>query len=164
MDDFLKKLPDLARQKRSENIAFFKKLRAKKPKRLDTDVQLIHHEVFQETDCLTCANCCKTTGPLFTDIDIERIAKHLQLTPSKFIDKYLRIDEDKDYVLQQVPCTFLGADNYCAIYNVRPRACKEFPHTDRRKIYQIANLTVENTTICPAAYKIVERMKVAIKV
>ena len=86
MEEFLKKLPELAGQKRSENTAFFKKLRAKKPKRLDTDVQIIHHEVFQETDCLTCANCCKTTGPLFTDIDIDRIAKHLKLKPSDFIE------------------------------------------------------------------------------
>lgn len=164
MEEFLKKLPELAGQKRSENTTFFKKLRAKKPKRLDTDVQIIHHEVFQETDCLTCANCCKTTGPLFTDIDIDRIAKHLKLKPSDFIETYLRIDEDKDYVLQSVPCTFLGTDNYCSIYDVRPRACREFPHTDRRKIYQIANLTIENTAVCPAAYKIVERMKASIKV
>lgn len=163
MEELLKQLPDLAKNKRTENVAYFKKLRAKKPKYLDTDVQHIHHEVFQETDCLTCANCCKTTGPLFTDVDIERISKHLKLKPSTFIETYLRIDEDRDYVLQSVPCTFLGLDNYCSIYDVRPRACKEFPHTDRRKIYQIANLTIENTAVCPAAYKIVERMKAYIK-
>lgn len=160
----LETIKQAARDKRSENVAYFKKLRAKKPKHLDTDVQQIHHEVFQQTDCLTCANCCKTTGPLFTDIDINRIAKHVNLKPSDFIEKYLRVDEDKDYVLQQVPCAFLGADNYCSIYDVRPRACKEFPHTDRRKIYQIANLTVENTAICPAAFKIVEEMKRRVKV
>lgn len=164
MEEFLKKLPDLASQKRAENAAFFKKLRAKKPKRLDTDVQMLHHEVFKETDCLTCANCCKTTGPLFIDADIDRISKHLKLKTSDFINKYLRVDEDHDYVLQRVPCTFLGSDNYCSIYDVRPRACREFPHTDRRKIYQIANLTIANTAICPAAYKIVERMKASIKV
>ena len=71
----------------------------------------LHEEVFACTDCLKCANCCSTTGPLFTDKDIGRIAKHLRIKPSEFTEKYLRIDEDKDYVLQQVPCAFLEEDN-----------------------------------------------------
>ena len=159
MDDFLKKLPHLSSQKKTENTQYFKKLRKKKPKNLDYIVQETHDEVFDEVDCLTCANCCKTTGPLFTDNDIARIAKHFRMKPSDFIDDYLRIDEDKDYVLKQVPCHFLGADNYCSIYEVRPKACREYPHTDRRKIYQIGTLTVKNTAICPAAFKMVEKMK-----
>ncbi|MEE2801237.1 MAG: YkgJ family cysteine cluster protein [Bacteroidota bacterium] len=159
MDDFLKKLPQLSSQKKTENTQYFKKLRKKKPKNLDYVVQETHDEVFDEVDCLTCANCCKTTGPLFTDNDIARIAKHFRMKPSDFIDDYLRIDEDNDYVLKQVPCHFLGADNYCSIYEVRPKACREYPHTDRRKIYQIGTLTVKNTAICPAAFKMVEKMK-----
>ena len=159
MDDFLKKLPQLSSQKKTENTQYFKKLRKKKPKNLDYIVQGTHDEVFDEVDCLTCANCCKTTGPLFTDNDIARIAKHFRMKPSDFIDDYLRIDEDNDYVLKQVPCHFLGADNYCSIYEVRPKACREYPHTDRRKIYQIGTLTVKNTAICPAAFKMVEKMK-----
>ena len=110
-------------------------------------------------DCLQCANCCKTTGPLFTNADIERIAKHLRLKPLVFIEKYLRLDEDKDYVLQQVPCSFLRPDNYCSIYEVRPKACREFPHTNRKKFQQISHLTLKNVAICPAAFNIVEAMK-----
>jgi Fe-S-cluster containining protein len=159
MEDFLQQLPQLAQQKKKENTDFFKKLRKKKPKGLDSVVQEIHNEVFEEVDCLTCANCCKTTGPLFTNIDIDRIAKHFRMKPGDFIDKFLKVDEDQDYVLQQTPCHFLGADNYCSIYEVRPKACREYPHTNRRKIYQIGTLTVTNTSVCPAAYKIVERMK-----
>ncbi|MFT6686082.1 MAG: Fe-S-cluster containining protein [Bacteroidia bacterium] len=119
----------------------------------------MHEEVFACTDCLKCANCCKTTGPLFTQKDIERIAKHLKLKPGQFVEKYLRIDEDKDYVLQQVPCPFLAEDNYCGIYEVRPKACREYPHTDRNKMHQILNLTAKNVEICPAVYEIVERLK-----
>ena len=114
---------------------------------------------FEKTDCLECANCCKTTGPLFTNADIERIAKHFRLKPQKFIETYLRLDEENDYVLQQVPCAFLGEDNYCSIYDVRPKACREFPHTDRKKFQQISNLTLKNVAICPAAFNIVEEMK-----
>jgi Fe-S-cluster containining protein len=126
-------------------------------------MQELHDEEFKKTDCLQCANCCKTTGPLFTDKDIERIAKYFRLKPSEFMEHYLRLDEDNDYVLQSVPCSFLGADNYCSIYNVRPKACREFPHTDRKKFHQISNLTLKNVAICPAAFNIVEEMKKRIK-
>jgi Fe-S-cluster containining protein len=83
----------------------------------------------------------------------------LKQKPQQFIDQYLRIDEDKDYVLQSVPCTFLDNENYCMIYEVRPKACREFPHTDRKKFQQISDLTLKNVAICPAAYNIVEEMK-----
>ncbi|PQJ30687.1 zinc/iron-chelating domain-containing protein [Nonlabens arenilitoris] len=162
MEEFLKSLPQLAAQKKKENQVYFKKLKKKAPKNLDGLMQDLHDETFEEVDCLSCANCCKTTGPLFTHKDIDRIAKHFRMKPSDFIDQFLRIDEDKDYVLQKVPCHFLGADNYCSIYDVRPKACREYPHTDRRKIYQIGNLTVKNTFICPATFKIVEKMKASI--
>ena len=121
-------------------------------------MQELHDEEFQRTDCLECANCCKTTGPLFTPKDIERISKSFRMKPSKFIADYLKIDEDNDYVLQSVPCVFLSQDNKCSIYDIRPKACREFPHTDRRKFQQISNLTLKNVKICPAAFNIVEAM------
>ncbi|WP_408086250.1 YkgJ family cysteine cluster protein [Flavobacterium rhizosphaerae] len=152
-------LAKLAKDKHNENKKFFDKLKKKPPKNLDYIMQDLHENEFRRTDCLNCANCCKTTGPLFTTADIERIAKHLRLKPQQFIDQYLRVDEDKDYVLQNVPCTFLDADNYCLIYEVRPKACREYPHTDRKKFQQISNLTLKNVAICPAAYNIVEEMK-----
>lgn len=126
-------------------------------------MQGLHDEEFRKTDCLKCANCCKTTGPLFTDKDVDRISKHFRMKTKQFVNQYLRIDEDNDYVLQSVPCTFLGADNYCSIYEVRPKACREFPHTDRNKFQQISNLTLKNVAICPAAFNIVEEMKKKIK-
>ncbi len=124
---------------------------------MDRITQEIHEEVFAQANCLDCANCCKTTGPLFERNDIQRIAKYLRLKPAQFEEQYLRIDEDNDWVLQQVPCAFLGEDNACSIYDVRPKACREFPHTDRPKIYQIAQHTQKNVAICPAAYSIVEK-------
>ena len=75
-----------------------------------------------------------------------------------FEAKFLRVDEDNDKVLQQLPCFFLNDDNTCSIYEVRPKACREYPHTDRKKIYQINHLMVKNTVICPAAFTFVEKM------
>ncbi len=159
MDKILETLPQQAKDKHNENKKFFAKLRKKPPKKLDYLMQELHENEFSRTDCLECANCCKTTGPLFTDKDVSRIAKHFKMKEQAFISKFLRVDEENDYVLQSVPCTFLGVDNYCSIYEVRPKACREFPHTDRKKFQQISNLTLKNVAICPAAYNILEEMK-----
>jgi len=159
MDRILDALPQKAAIKHGENKKFLKKLKKKPPKNLDYIMQELHEREFERTDCLKCANCCKTTGPLFTNADIERIAKHFRQKPQAFIEQHLRIDEDEDYVLQEVPCAFLGADNRCSIYDVRPKACREFPHTDRKKFQQISQLTLKNVGICPAAFNIVEAMK-----
>ncbi|MBT8325040.1 MAG: YkgJ family cysteine cluster protein [Winogradskyella sp.] len=163
MQDQINSLAKRAKDKHKENKLFFNKLKKKPPKQLDYIMQELHDAEFRKTDCLECANCCKTTGPLFTDKDISRIARHFKMKPSDFIDTYLILDEENDYVLQAVPCTFLGDDNYCSIYEVRPKACREFPHTDRKKFQQISNLTLKNVAICPAAYNIVEAMKTQIK-
>jgi hypothetical protein len=159
LKQILNNLPKEAKDKHIENKKYFDKLKKKTPKNLDYLMQDLHEAEFKNTACLTCANCCKTTGPLFTTADIERISKHLRQKPQQFIDHYLRIDEDKDYVLQSVPCAFLDSDNACFIYDVRPKACREFPHTDRKKFQQITDLTLQNVAICPAAFNIVEEMK-----
>lgn len=159
MQDIIKNLPELAKDKHKETKNFFAKLKKKPPKQLDYLMQELHEQEFRKTDCLKCANCCKTTGPLFTDKDIERISKHFKMKQQPFVDQFLRLDEENDYVLQSVPCTFLGENNECSIYEVRPKACREFPHTDRKKFQQISNLTLKNVEICPAAFNIVEEMK-----
>lgn len=148
-----------ALQKQKEHKKVLENLKRKPPKDLDYMVQEAHDEVFEKIDCLQCANCCKTTGPLFVEKDIERISKHLRMKPAEFESKFLRTDEDQDKVLQDLPCWFLNTDNTCSIYEVRPKACREFPHTDRKKIYQINHLTVKNTLICPAAFEFVEQIK-----
>jgi hypothetical protein len=127
-------------------------------------MQDLHDEEFDNTDCLTCANCCKTTSPIFTDKDIERISKHFKMKQPQFIKQYLQIDEEGYYVLNSSPCTFLDSDNYCMIYDVRPKACREYPHTNRRKFQNILDITLNNVEICPAVYNIVNQMKKNIKV
>ena len=158
--DFYKKE---AQKKSKEHKKFLGRLNNKPPKNLDYLTEETHDEVFAEINCLDCANCCKTTGPLFTTKDIERIAKHLRMKPKDFELKFLQTDEDQDQVLQKLPCWFLGENNECTIYDVRPKACREYPHTDRKKVYQINNLMLQNTLICPAAFVWVEKMQHKIK-
>ncbi|MEO8759285.1 MAG: YkgJ family cysteine cluster protein [Bacteroidia bacterium] len=141
------------------NKLFLKKLKGKQFRNLDNVFQDAHEEVFEKIDCLTCANCCKTTSPIFYQKDIERLAKRLRMKPFDFTEKYLRIDSDNDYVLKQAPCPFLGDDNYCGVYEDRPTACREYPHTNRKNMYQVLDLVYKNTFVCPAVLKIVDEVK-----
>lgn len=136
----------------------FQKLKQKKPKDLDASFHTLHQKAFEKIDCLQCANCCKTTSPIFRDVDVKRISKVLRMKEQQFVDQLLRRDEDGDLVLKQSPCTFLGSDNKCSIYEHRPLACREYPHTDRKNMYQILELTQRNTLICPAVAKVVDEI------
>lgn len=157
-----------ALEKQKEHRKFLGRLKVKPPKTLDADVLKIHQEVSAKTNCLSCANCCKTTGPLFTTKDVERISKFLKMKTKDFELRYLRRDEDEDLVLKTTPCSFLFEDdNTCSIYEVRPKACQEYPHTNRPKFTQINHLTLQNVLICPIAYEVVEgiqqRIEAAVK-
>lgn len=139
-----------------QTIASLKKMRKGDADKL---IHTLHNEAFEKIDCLECANCCTTTGPLLSDKDINRIAKHLKLKPIQFIANYLVIDEDNDYVFKSMPCPFLGSDNYCSIYEERPKACREYPHTDRVNQQGILSITRKNVKLCPAVAKIFIRIE-----
>lgn len=144
---------------RTETAAFLKKLKKKKPKELDDFVHGLHIDAFSEFSCLDCANCCKTIGPRLIDKDVERLARHLKMKPSEFMEMYIRVDEDGDMIFREHPCPFLMPDNYCMVYESRPRACREYPHTDRKRFYQILNLSHKNCETCPVVFEIFEEMK-----
>ena len=147
----------LAQKKQNKKLA--QKLKKYPSKKLDEMFRENHDEVFEDMDCLSCANCCKTTSPIFRIIDIERLSKRLKISSSDFIDKYLNIDNENDYVLKSSPCIFLQEDNKCSVYEDRPLACKEYPHTNRKKMHQIMNLTLKNTEVCPAVAQIFENLR-----
>jgi hypothetical protein len=153
------RLAEMARLKENQNRKFFMRLRARVPKDLDETVRGFHEMAFRQINCLDCANCCKNLGPRIVDRDIERISKFLKLKKEMFKKTYLKIDEDGDFIFQNMPCPFLLPDNYCSIYEVRPKACQEYPHTDRRKFQQVFSLTLKNIYTCPAVYEIVEELK-----
>ncbi len=133
----------------------FRKMKQAKPNDLDQKFHKGHEAEFKKMNCLSCANCCKTTSPIFRDADIRRISKHLRIKEGKFISDFLRMDEEQDYVLKSSPCSFLENDNSCSIYDVRPLACREYPHTDRKNMFQVLEITAENSLICPAVARIV---------
>ncbi|RYY23309.1 MAG: YkgJ family cysteine cluster protein [Chitinophagaceae bacterium] len=117
-----------------------------------------HEEAFEKIDCLQCANCCKNYSPRFKTPDIKRIAKHLRLKEGQFIETYLKLDSDGDYVVKSTPCPFLGGDNRCSIYDQRPSDCHRFPYTDEDVILKRPAITQKNLTFCPITYFVVERL------
>jgi uncharacterized protein len=152
-------LLEQAQQDKALNKKYLQWLKTKRPQKLDITIQQIHHTTFDNIDCLQCANCCKTTSPIFYAKDVERAAKHLRIKAVDFEKQYLRIDGDGDFVLQQSPCAFLMDDNMCSIYEARPNACREYPHTNRKNFHQITDLTYNNSLICPAVVSILDQLK-----
>jgi Fe-S-cluster containining protein len=159
MDSRLQDWNKKAVAKQKENRQFLKKLQHKKGKGVEKYLPDLHEEAFSHIDCLKCAGCCKTISPRFKTPDIKRISKHMGLKESVFIETYLRLDEDGDYVVKSSPCPFLGADNYCGIYGVRPGDCRNYPYTDSHEFIKRPNTTYLNSTICPAVYYVLERLK-----
>ncbi|MDP2041470.1 MAG: YkgJ family cysteine cluster protein [Algoriphagus sp.] len=150
-------LEKFSRESKSDflgNKKLKEKLKNTKPKNLDSIFLQHHEDAFSEINCLDCANCCKTTSPIFIQTDIDRLAKVFRMKSSQFIDEYLHRDEESDYVLNTSPCPFLGLDNKCLVYEDRPKACREYPHTNRKNMLGILELSLKNTLVCPAVFKI----------
>src|SRR6187397_551968 len=117
----------------------------------------LHEEAFSKIDCLQCGACCKNYSPRFKTPDIKRISKHLKMKEGAFIQKYLLLDTDGDFVVNTKPCPFLGPDNFCGIYEQRPSDCRRFPYTDEDVIFKRPALTLKNTTFCPIAYFVLDK-------
>lgn len=118
----------------------------------------LHEEAFSTIDCLQCAACCKNYSPRFKTPDVKRISKHLGMKESVFIDTYLNVDNEGDFVVKTSPCPFLGADNFCSIYDVRPSDCARFPYTDEDVLIKRQALTLKNATFCPITFHVLDRL------
>jgi len=156
MSDLIEQWKNKQSSKAGEHKAFLKSI--KKRKKLDALTGKIHKQVFNEVDCLQCANCCKSIPPIVKKGDTKRIAKHLNLSEIEFSEKYLLVDEDGDTVINSSPCPFLEKDNSCRIYHYRPNACRAYPHTAEYEFMDNLHLHSQNSKYCPAVFHILERL------
>lgn len=148
-----------AKESKKENDIWFRNIRNLSPEFIHPTIVAAHKEVFANTDCLTCANCCKTSPPILNKEDINRLSKHLNISAKQFIKSYVLEDYNGEKTFNTVPCVFLADDNSCKIYELRPESCKRYPHTDEKEYPKRAILNVANTLVCPAAYNILEKIK-----
>ncbi len=118
----------------------------------------LNEEAFENVDCLQCANCCKNYSPRFKTPDIKRISKHLGMKEGVFINTYLKVDEDGDFVVVSTPCPFLGVGNICSVYEVRPSDCARFPYTGEDVVLKRQALTLKNSSFCPITFFVLERL------
>lgn len=158
MQEFIKALPQKAQSKKRDFKLLAARVKKLKSKQADEIFKQLHKEAFEQINCLACANCCRGLGPRLFKKDIERLSAHLKMKSSVFTDTCLRIDEDGDFVFQSMPCPFLTGDNYCMVYSSRPKACREYPHTDQKNIRSILSTCIKNTETCPAVFYIFEKL------
>ena len=138
---------------------FINKIEKNPPIGIDKLTPIIDAEVWQEVDCITCANCCKVMTPTFTEKDLKRISKHFGQTVDSFKKKWLRKERNGDWVNVTQPCQFLNlTTNMCNIYAVRPDDCAGFPHIKKRKFEDYAHVHKQNIDYCPATFKMVEKL------
>jgi Fe-S-cluster containining protein len=138
---------------------FLTRLEKNTPRGLDRMVQEADKETWGRTDCLHCANCCKTMSPTYTREDVRRISAHLGMTEKAFRDKWLYKDKTGDWMNVTQPCQFLDLKtNMCNIYAVRPRDCAGFPHHTKKKMVEYMHVYKQNVEYCPATYRVVELM------
>jgi uncharacterized protein len=143
--------------------SFLTKMEKAAPKHIDTLTEKIDAEVWAETDCLSCANCCKKMTPTFTATDLKRIAPHFGQTPAEFKAQWLEQDKNSDWVNKIQPCQFLNLkDNKCSIYDIRPVDCSGFPHLKKKKFTDYAHVHKQNIDYCPATFKMVEKLQILV--
>ena len=157
-----KVIDDNWQKKAADNQKLYKQFfqRADKTKVI-RQLPALHEEAFEKIDCLSCGNCCKNHSPRFKTTDIKRISKHLRMREGVFIETYLTLDNEGDYVVKSSPCPFLGSDNYCSIYEHRPGDCARYPYTNEDVLIRRQNLTLKNATVCPAVFFVLEKLVAA---
>lgn len=139
---------------------YLTKLEKNPPRGLDKIALRADMDMWQETDCLSCANCCKTMSPTYTPSDLKRIAEHFDMSVDEFKAKWLYKDRNNDWLNKKQPCQFLNlADNKCSIYPIRPKDCAGFPHHTKKKMVDYVHVYKQNIEYCPATYRWVEKMK-----
>ena len=139
---------------------YLTKLEKKPPRALDKIALRADLDMWQETDCLSCANCCKTMSPTYTPADLKRISAHFDMTVEEFKAKWLYKDRNNDWLNKKQPCQFLNlTDNKCSIYPIRPKDCAGFPHHTKKKMIDYVHVYKQNIEYCPATYRWIEKMR-----
>ncbi len=154
-ETILQKIHDSGKQNRE----LYKKIKRMKEAEVTKLFNSLHDHFFCQFNCIDCANCCKALGPRLNNHDIDRMAKHFGMKRGSFLKNYVIGDEDGDNVFKQMPCPFLLEDNHCLIYDIRPKACREFPHTDEEMKPELLNFTFKNANVCPSVAAIITELK-----
>jgi Fe-S-cluster containining protein len=124
----------------------------------------VAEDIEDQIDCRVCANCCKIAETNLQERDVEKLARHLSISPKQFIAEYttMSAQEDDEVILRRTEagCIFLDG-NDCSVYEARPATCEDFPHLMRgagsleSRMWQM----IDRATYCPIVYNTLEEYK-----
>lgn len=156
--ELLHELPGRSQSRRNEFQGAVKRLKKKRSGDIEKIMAELHEQAFDEIDCLECGNCCRSLGPKIIERDLVRLGKAQKMSMADLCESYFKRDEDNDWVFKEIPCPFLGDDNYCFVYDDRPKACSDYPHTEGRQVRSQIGQLVTNASTCPAVFSILDEL------
>jgi Fe-S-cluster containining protein len=160
----LVQIRERAEEKEDENYRFRQFLKSRcnvEPEEIDQRVFAATRRIWAGIDCTTCANCCRQVKPTFSEAEVERLARRLDLQPDDFIQRNLERSEplsDYPWTTRSTPCPFLK-DNRCSVYEDRPADCQGYPYLDQPQFVFRTLGMIERTFTCPIVYEVMEELK-----
>lgn len=156
----------LAKQKEDENWEFraFLKTRSDSGE-IDRRASEIARRVWAGIDCTSCANCCRSVKPSFSEEEVDRLAARLGMTRRQFVDSYLEQNDDRDgnpWRTRATPCPFLKG-NLCSVYEDRPADCSGYPYVYEPRFNSRTMAMIGRTYTCPIVYELMEDLKKSFK-
>ncbi|MBI9103573.1 MAG: YkgJ family cysteine cluster protein [Spirochaetales bacterium] len=159
LERLLVDLKGRCRSRKREFEVVVAELKKMKPREAEDLLTELDEKIFSQIDCLECGNCCRALGPRLIDRDLRSLGAELGLKPGSFRKSYVVLDEDGDMVFSKMPCPFLEDDNKCAVYEGRPKACAEYPHTSGRQVQGRLGLLMKNAETCPAVFLMLDELR-----
>jgi uncharacterized protein len=152
----------LGEAKAEENLDFRRRLSAHHHP--EAPLKILAEGIARKIDCTACANCCRYSTVTVSQAEIEAIARHLGTTAEEAARQYTANDPDEPgariLASTRDGCIFLSG-NLCAVYEARPRACRDFPQIapGRRSLSGRASSLGRWIPLCPIVYNVFEEYK-----
>ncbi|HET7334016.1 MAG TPA: YkgJ family cysteine cluster protein [Rhizomicrobium sp.] len=96
-------------------------------------------------DCSKCPGyCCSYPIIPINKKDVQRLAKHFDMSFEKARKKFTKSTKDDKYVMRRQKdehfgkiCQFFDTDERrCTIYHARPSTCRDYPHGNKCGYYE----------------------------
>ena len=154
----IKRLGEL---KRDENLRL--RLHMKRHAIVERRLKIISDDIEKKTECLSCANCCRSATARLQEREIESVAKGAGMRVNDFMEECVEESADEGMILRRNEdgsCVFLHG-NECLIYRHRPTACRHFPHltSGPGSLAWRRWEMPDRATYCPIVYNTLEAWK-----
>lgn len=154
----LQEISDAAQKNRQETELLTRRIKRTPLNQLDKIAAPVIRSVTSRIDCTRCGNCCRVQEPGVSKEEISRLATLSHQPVEEFKNERVAYDKEGTAFLCQQPCSFLDG-NKCSIYADRPASCADFPGLERPRLKWRWKRVMENYTICPIVFHVVEELK-----